>query len=659
METHLIVAVHGIGEQKAGQTVDEIVGAATTQHGEKDDHFVPVTVDRDVIKLAEERFTKESGKANLFDVHVRRVRPASGGEQQAVFAEVFWADKSPAPQGAFRTIFDLLKVVLGLGYLAMENVESNRGLFSVFWVHAFTWMFYGFVAPMNAVLLIGTGLLLLELTPIWEGYRSANMPWIILVHGAVTLAVGIITRKRANTYLVRIFGNGMLIIGVLILVTLGLALRIPALDQGVCSTSPGLTGGIHCYAQFLLIWLGLSWFLVVGLALVITLTALNIWSKPPFETQRPHANVPGVRAIYPSICGAMLLFWMVITSSLWLLLRNVAGTLRTEITTNEDAWHSHEVTPNSLVFQVLDLNMDTVLQTVGVTTSGFIFVLLAAMALVALRKVFRKELYSRKWLHRIILHPVLQLLFILGLIMVAYALYALRNSVCPISGNAFPDFCWFREKNAVFTGALLVLGLVIYNLSHFVSGGLGILRDIVVYSTQGKCAMWDDTGTRRRNFTQRVMINNRFKRTLHYGLQTYRPTKVTIISHSQGTVIATQMLQDGVVQSLLRAAENPKVTLVTMGSPVTHIYRRYFKEFFEVSTDNMPLATRTGSTVKKAWYNIFREDDFVGTRIGDGDKDEATLAENHAVEPGGHSGYFTDFNVWAVLRTKVGFRLWP
>lgn len=154
--------------------------------------------------------------------------------------------------------------------------------------------------------------------------------------------------------------------------------------------------------------------------------------------------------------------------------------------------------------------------------------------------------------------------------------------------------------------------------------------------------MRKDLKTRRRNYSDRKAIDDRFYRTLYYAMDIFSPTHITVISHSQGTVIATQMLMDGRVKEQI--GDCP-VTLITMGAPVTHIYQRYFPEMFTVDPQKLGAA----------WFNIFRQDDFVGTRI---DGNLIPADRNIDVEPGGHTGYFTDYQVWKVLTgDQIGFHL--
>ncbi len=735
MDTHLIIAVHGIGEQQPGETVDEIVSAATTQHIKDDPLFQPVTVDRDVVELAEERFGDDGPRiGTFFPVNLRNVQSASSDEvtERAVFSEVFWADKSPAPHGPFWTIFDLLKIVLGLGYLAMENAESNRGKFSVGLVHAFTWVFYGLVAPMNAMLVVGCLILLLDLTPLWDQLTIETMGWVVLAHGFCTLAIGFSVRyMTAQTYLMRIFGNGLCLIGSALLLVFVAAKLSVSFNTAFCvpvqlpdaSQTPTLIGHIDCYARFLLRMLGASWVTTVALALIIAIVGFTGALAGRVRTKFPMRKgksleiidqVSGIRTIYPSICAAMVLFWSVIASSLWLLLLNISSQLSNQVIATRvpaslpkadedeplgeqagttagnsiaadgsetngadltDAVLSElvfSIKPTSLLYTALDVHMRTVLQTMSVTTGVVILIIFVTAILVGIRKARPKGLYKMaEWRSRLILNPVLHVLFMVSLAIIALALIFTSRAVsianndagatgeCLVETGPLTILCWFHDQNAAVTGLLLLLGIIIYRLSHHVSGGLGIFRDIVTYSVQESCAWQSNRKERAKNFSERVQINARFRRTLHYGLESLSPKRVTIIAHSLGSVIATQMLMDPDVKALLKKNGNPDVVLITMGSPVTHIYRRYFKEFFQVSTDDMPLASTPDGAVNKAWYNIHREDDFVGTRIGDDPVDTPDLAQNFPVEPGGHTGYFTDYHVWKVLRDQIGFRLFP
>jgi hypothetical protein len=109
------------------------------------------------------------------------------------------------------------------------------------------------------------------------------------------------------------------------------------------------------------------------------------------------------------------------------------------------------------------------------------------------------------------------------------------------------------------------------------------------------------------------------------------------------------------------------VRLVTMGSPFTHLYQHYFGHLYP-SLDSeawLPLRTRLDR-----WLNIYRRDDFVGTRIdfplASDERDAGhilpvatlgvqsrCLCSNHAVGLRGHMNYWSDRDVLAILHQEL------
>lgn len=663
MGRHLVLTVHGIGEQKPGETVDAVVGAATTRFPELD--RVPVTVERDLIQLAEAEFSPEPRNAVLFPVHLRRVRPV-GGSEETLFAEVYWADRSPAPQGPFRTIFDLLRVVLGLGYLAMDNVENNRGWIAKGVVHLFTWLFYGLVAPLNAMLAIGSVLLLIELTPLdivpsttaAETRSLLQIPliWLFFCHGFLTLGIGAFTLwKLAKTYLIRIFGRGMVGLGAVILILAvygawGGDFRVHDCETTACTDVAKMGfANLEAFIDYSIGLLGGAWGGVVFLAALSYLTVLLPKTQPPQPEQ------PGLRIIYPSVCTAMIVFWMLLSGAIWMGFVQLADQLAVMAGKPD----------GGLLQMFFSDRMKEALDTLAITFAGLVLLVIAVVVLVIVRVARKEALHTRPDLQsRLILNTALQVVF--GVILLLIAIFILHGADVSRNGGGLEGECviaraatsldqaalCLTEATPYVMTVLLGLFVLIYNYSNFVAGALGVARDIVTYAVMARCRWRADAAARRANFTERNAIDARFRRVLYYGAEVLKPDRITVISHSQGTVIATQMLQNKWVKRKIAGLgrtlpdkEPPPVLLVTMGSPVTHLYRRYFADFFQVALSDMPART--------TWHNIHRTDDFVGTMI-DG---VPGLAGNWEVPAGGHTGYFTDFHVWKRLWRDVGFTL--
>ncbi|APX11039.1 hypothetical protein [Tateyamaria omphalii] len=691
MGRHLILAVHGIGEQKPGDTVDAIVGAATTDlvdGNSKDDPRArrtngPVDVYRDLIELPEREFDGTPRNARLFPVNLRRVRPAQSddSDNETVFAEVFWADKSPAPQGFFRTAFDLLSVILGLGYIGMDNVENTRTKSSIALFHGFTWAFYGLVAPLNAILLIGAMLLLIDTTGLQIGVHIPTAA-TLLAQGLIALAISALIWAVARmSYLIQIFTLGLAAFGALI-VLIWLGYQWPAMawvadgietahasvmsllwgtNTPLCAPPPedldafrlraDPNGTLECFVTYTVKALEASWFLTISLGFAVLVSS---WVLPR-SLSRP-ANEQS-DTLYPAIVGAMIMFWMTFTSSFWLLFTSLVARLSTVRGHPADTPIHKAHLPEGFLHGIFDRQFGDAQDTLGLSIYAMGIFLLAGFALVILRRF--SHWWLRKpdpspWISRVILHPFLSFflkLFVVAVFALAVALFLDQQFDLAVMAEGTyaryaMDLVAFNEaRNGAIGAIALGLGVLIYNFPSLVAGALGVVRDIVSYAVQERCICRVKPGKYRANFILRNDINRRFTKVLHYTLQAMTPSRITVISHSQGTVIATQMLQSGRVHDLLEKYDNPPITLITMGSPVTQVYRHYFPQAFKVSTDKMPDGL--------VWHNIYRIDDYVGTRI---DLDTG-VRKNHDVNAAGHLGYFTDYEVWTRLWEDVEFKL--
>jgi hypothetical protein len=141
-------------------------------------------------------------------------------------------------------------------------------------------------------------------------------------------------------------------------------------------------------------------------------------------------------------------------------------------------------------------------------------------------------------------------------------------------------------------------------------------------------------------------IRQRFRSVLQYVLE-HGVSQILVVSHSQGTVIALDELAH-MDAALSKRMGTMRVRLVTMGSPISHLYQHYFPSTYpDWSSDTwQSLFSRLES-----WTNIFRRDDFVGTRIRIDPKERVEI-DNQAIGLGGHSNYWTDARVVRELRRR-------
>lgn len=648
MADHLVLVVHGVGEQKPGETVDQVLGGALAEHERLGNGRLEVT--GGVLPLPEESFPEvrqrsaEDGRdhrqSQIFPVHYRRIRCAGGKDApQTVLAEVYWADKSPAPRGAMRTVLDFLRVLLGIGYLAMDNAENTRGRASFVTVHGFTWTFFGGIAPLNALMLIGALLLLLEghlysLDPAGPGLHFSG-PWVLAGVGGMAAGLGGWILARASTYMVRLFGMG-LAASAAVPVMVALVTSVPALRGWLDMAPHGAE--VEMFVVVMQLLMGAVWALAVALAVLVCGVSLIDGARTPKD------GVQGQRRIYAPICAAMILLWMVVASAFWLVFRRFAESLN--MTPTDFPGHVHK--PHGFLAEAFASHLENSQGTMTVSVLGFAILLVVVAVVLGLRAVFRQALYEKtEWISRLLLNRAFQLAMLFALALIAVTVGFLVERA--MTDSLF----WFKwveapyqalaRYTALVSTVLLVLGGLFYASADKVSGVLGIVRDIVAYAIMGRCN-WSDTEA--GNYPVREGIENRFLRVYGHLAGLMQPDKLTVLSHSQGTVVATRCLRRMKAGGTAIPEDS---TLVTMGSPVMHIYRRYFPRDFAVTDADGNV--NVGDV--KIWHNIFRADDFAGTR---NEVLELNVTD-HPVGAGGHTGYFTDAQVWQKISDKVGFRL--
>lgn len=145
----------------------------------------------------------------------------------------------------------------------------------------------------------------------------------------------------------------------------------------------------------------------------------------------------------------------------------------------------------------------------------------------------------------------------------------------------------------------------------------------------------------------------RFRNVVEEALSKSPCDVLTVIAHSQGTMIALEAL--GVItiertdrsssarRVKLHGSPERKVHLVTMGCPLADLYVHYFPGKYAISA-------RADSLVG-SWRNIYRADDFVGTRITNAV--DPTFPVNHQVGPRGHTNYWLDREVLEIVRQSM------
>lgn len=698
MNKHLVIVVHGIGEQIAGETVDELCAAATTRHPDGDEEHGEISSSE--ISLAETDHREDSGNLKLFPCHIRRVKSkptdSNQDEDETVFAEVFWADLSPAPKGPIWTFVDLLRMILGLGYLALDNVHNNlakAGRIGKLSVHAFTWLFYFLIAPLNALLLIGAGFLLIDIAaPI--GSAGAMTPRsLLLLMGIFTFLTGAVMQSSAfcGTYLLRLFWRGLILLGLLtIIAALVSNFSLATTICGVVPEDGGDLFYVSCYISHTVQTLGAVWVMTIALSFLMIVGVLigfvgrfvNWLNRkkhalglraPDTDSKESTAQANLRQLIYPGISAAMLVLWMIFSSAFWVGLQKLIEQFTETVEKIQGPATGGDESPRPfLLAKIFDDHLEQALGTLGFAAMALVVILGTIGFVVFFRRVLRNTTapFLRKlFVDRLILNLLLDIAFIASSLLLMAGILILL-----FGGAGDPDQCdlgshlcgvaigWTKVLDNYYGSILMgILGVaaLIYYFSEFVGSALGIARDIIAYSIRDRCNFTD---TLENNYPQRARIEARFSRVVSYMLDTESPDRLTVFAHSQGTVVATRNLRKDRASDtgLMRKIKDlsGEKCLITMGSPVTHIYLQYFSASFGIARADILPNFR--------WYNIYRKDDFVGTTIDflqnpdlpcQNSCNPETGVDNRSAGFGGHTGYFTDYLVWRELLSNNLFRL--
>jgi hypothetical protein len=205
------------------------------------------------------------------------------------------------------------------------------------------------------------------------------------------------------------------------------------------------------------------------------------------------------------------------------------------------------------------------------------------------------------------------------------------------------DETWMRVVLAVSAGlaallaafrahALTALDLVLDVIAHFKADARGVRNAGVGQRRRGAA----DAGEERWVWES---IVDRFQDVVATLVREHAVQHLVVLSHSQGTTVSLAGL--GILRvtgtKVRTAPDNLKdiaVDVVTMGCPVSHLYRHYMNNQYKINA--------APSEPRFRWLNVFREDDFIGTRV---EGPHGDWPKNESVGARGHTHYWRDREV--------------
>ena len=185
------------------------------------------------------------------------------------------------------------------------------------------------------------------------------------------------------------------------------------------------------------------------------------------------------------------------------------------------------------------------------------------------------------------------------------------------------------------------IGVLAFFFREGILTGLDFALDVTMYFEE-KAAL-DHTDKHVGDVPEDVKIHKnimeRFKAVVADVLVRNKNATVLFVTHSQGTALTGDFLSKANL-SFLEKHNLDKAKLVTMGSPISHIYQYYFLPDFWNRKE-----PEVGTSMAK-WINLHRDADYIGKEI------IIDSVENRNIGKGGHTGYFKDPRVQNVLETE-------
>lgn len=646
-----MVVAHGVGEAEPGYAVATLSNTLSSCAG----------VGRDA-ELRVRHLIDPSAPAQQWDrtfpVSMSQCRLASG--HQLTLAELYWADltkigpsRMDAVLGFFRIIFEAHHFVDGM----LGGRDRGSRLLRQVLLTA-SWMLRG---PLIG-LVISTAALLwtsLYVVPEWVGhYEALWFGGTLAVVAAIGVAILVwAIRRRDESWYDPVVWTA-LISAAMCVFFFGLHYS----GVSLASPCPQIAGRLpDCrqpYLDAVYNILGFSWQLLGGLLLASIIIAIFVDVRA--RKTRHARTVPLFTAI-----GVVMLQFI-----LWSALLGTA--LMPFVYRAEEVKGINEVIKNARFATEAKIHasaqrlLNVAAWDAGASEwidriafgYGFNGLMIFGLLLVALITHLRRQWLAQKstWdaglsagdLPRMVVGKwIVAILVALGTLQ---ALYLLRIdvAVANLLGPAFASmdnpaaqFAMQWKRAIIASGWMATLSLPLL-ASTRVGNFVHIARDLIDHQySRRRASMLTQLRKSRHaeHWPRRARIQGRFIALLEELSRQGKFDAVIFVMHSQGSVVAFDYLRDQQGMSQMPCGVCPD--LVTIGSPLGHLYEHYFLEYANLSTDVGTLQASVGR-----WVNLYRIDDYIGREVA---QCPGSPIHNEQLPRGGHTDYWREERLAHVL----------
>ena len=704
MKKQLIVVVHGVGVRDAGVVTGQLsaaLGGETSPERSAAAPWHPHSTD-DFLLHEDDRFVR-NGLLPIFPAHLRRFRRYEPGDrstvrQERVIADFFWGDISGTGLGGLQVVVGLIKIVLGLSHAIRENaMDVFPGTTArAVWLRRIARMapliIHGPIAALNLMLIAGL-ILTLVVHAVngrgFDGVQAEAAPIAVqLVFGLATILLCRFGLHRAQVFLLRHLLSWLMAAGVLVIVVAGVQVALPHLVERAMVLANEMVFATVCRPADIGCVLGTAGYVVPGavmmgammLAWAVTLLSAVVvqiatWGRGWFPERGQ------VQPLVQPAIALMTILWFVMMTAGWAVILLIHWAISSA---------TGFLLPQGLSIGLVHASLRLV------TPAILALVVLGGVALVLhLRKAaafakFPPEEYllQRDDLartHRLIVgRSLLVVLTVFTAVMVVMGVVAnvADCRILPVLSCA-DIMKWNNGLIPTLTAIVGVMALLLGMIGRQgLATGVAIFTDVLVYLndyswrsreampgtdeapraathktrtfTERAMGMRTDPGTRRQGYWLRERIHSRMQVLMETLIRDEVPEEIIIVSHSQGTMIALDVIEARGKHWLGSLPPGGRLKLVTMGSPYIHLYNSYFPSLFADLARRPQLQKVTAGGLLTEWVNIFRVDDFVGTHIdtsrNEGQPNDGTgWPQEVPVPPNGHTNYWADVKVMPPL----------
>ena len=671
----IVVVVHGVGDPQPGQTLSLLSRSMADQ----DRPFVEAARTTWLFEKSNRAGTEtDSAIVQTFPVHQTQVHFPN---RNIELCEAFWGDLSRVSRGWLGVLRGIFQIIFGLRYVAY--VASDQKGKPAFWLKRLGLISSRILqGPVLAVTMF-LGLMFAAVYGshvVWrESHSYANWPQILILGcgGFAFLAAAIgsrVTRSRViERFWFWINATTAFVIGVLLVRLFCLDSMYPELAHS-CEVHPG----VMWYCHVLVVLLGFLWFVEIQ---VITLMAVCCLLASSNRMNHRLGLVVGF--LLPALAVGI---WGQAIPMSWLAIKESTAALNILTLT-----HFAQVFDDAIPF----LGVQMLMAVVVLVT---LIVVLIRYGLWRTRSPMDSHLNGNQ-APRLIVHPwMLSMLLVctcMGVLLVS-SLWLVNTfgrqqsvggqpSLAAAQGPCETGFAGLNLVLATVNGyAISILvplgGLFVFFLKQL-RPGFDMVLDVVNHfyfrPTNVSDVLDDDdefdiAETTFENgklfFSRREALHDRLRRILaHYRDKYDHQPELVIVSHSQGTMAAIETINDKDLDWLNNSFGS--VTLVTMGSPFSHLYQHYFAHCYPKLDE--PFWVYLNQRVDR-WVNVFRVDDYVGNEIDFpeplrfGNEQPSTTGtqacitqmrcKNIPVGPRGHVNYWSDREVLKHLRQELSWQ---